>query len=168
MRESRNEAYEMRTGNVRITVAPPAPDRSATQTRVDGHTAFNLIRELYRDTGVMIRQEVDLAKAEMSEKVSYLGRNSAYLGIGGGVALLGLFALIAAASVGLAYGLMAAGLADYIAWWLGPLIVGAVVCVIGYIFIHKGLIAINRTKLVPEKTAQSLQENKEWLKNELK
>jgi hypothetical protein len=55
-----------------------------------------LFSELSRETTVLLRQEVQLAKAEMTRKASRVGKNVGFLVIGGVVAFTGVLALVAA------------------------------------------------------------------------
>jgi hypothetical protein len=53
------------------------------------------------------------------------------------------------------------------AGWLAPLIVGGIVALLGYSFVQKGLTALKHETLVPERTKESLQQDKEWLKEKV-
>jgi hypothetical protein len=127
----------------------------------------SLLKDLADESRTLFRQEMELAKAEISEKVSTVGRNVAYLAVGGLIAYAGLLALIAAACVGLAVALSQV-MDDSIASWLGPLIVGVVVALIGYAFAQKGISTLKNESFVPRKTMDSLRENKEWFKDQMK
>jgi hypothetical protein len=48
--------------------------------------------------------------------------------------------------------------------WLGALIVGAILSVIGYVMLQNGRKEIKATTLTPERTATSLQRDKEMVK----
>lgn len=134
----------------------------------DGRSIAGLIRELRDETTILLRQEVALAKTEMSEKASRAGRNAAYLAAGGLVAYAGALFLLLALTSALLIGMMAAGLDAEIAWWLAPLIVGGIVALIGYGLVQKGLNALKHQSPVPEKTKESVQENKQWLQGKMR
>jgi hypothetical protein len=110
----------------------------------------------------LLRQEVDLARTEMSEKASRAGRNIGYLAVGTLVAYSGALFLLLALQQLLALGLAAAG-AQYHAQWFSALIVGAVVGLIGYALVQKAISTLKHESVMPAKTAQSLQENKQWI-----
>ena len=76
-----------------------------------------------------------------------------------------LFGLVAA-SVGLAL-LLGRWDLGWHAWWLAPLIVGAIVGIIGCALTAKAVAALKRQSLVPEKTVRSLQEDKQWLQEKV-
>src|SRR5688572_30131723 len=98
-----------------------------------------LLRELFDEARDLFRQELNLAKTEASEKASVLGRNVAFIAAGGLVAFAGALLILVALSVLAAWGLRSAGLSPETAMWLGPLLVGLVVAIIGYVLVNKGL-----------------------------
>jgi xanthine/uracil permease len=126
-----------------------------------------LIRELFDEARDLFRQELALAKTEASEKASLAGKNAAFVAAGGLVAFAGALFILAALSVLLAWGLRNAGLNPEIAMWLGPLIVGLVVAIIGYILVNKGLKTLKDGSLKPERTIQSIKEDKQWTQQRL-
>jgi len=119
-----------------------------------------LFADLARESSTLLRQEVQLAKTELSQKASQVGRDVASLAIGGLVAYAGLLAILAAVIIGLA----AAGLP----WWLAALLVGIVVVGIGYGLIQRGLTALKREDLAPRQTLESLQEDARWAKEQVR
>lgn len=125
-----------------------------------------LLRDLTDESRTLLRQEIELAKAELSEKVSMIGRNVAYIAIGGFVAYVGVWALAAAACVGL-WAILNNFMDNEIAAWLGPLLVGVVIALVGYALIQKAIATLKRESLMPRKTIESLRENKEWLKEQI-
>ena len=127
----------------------PPEDRSFPQ----------LLSGLARDTATLVRDEVRLARAELSEKVSQAGAGAAYLAAGGAAAFGGLLFLLAAATLALAY---------VVAPWLSALIVGVVVTAIGVALLAKGRSNIRSTNLVPERTVRSVQEDVELAKSEVR
>lgn len=125
-----------------------------------------LLKELRDETTTLLRQEVDLAKTEMSEKASRFGTNVGALAMGGAVLFLGALALLAAVIYGLT-SLLDQFMSLGVAIWLAPLLVGLVLAGIGYSLTKKALDTLKQESLAPRKTAQSLQENKEWLKSKM-
>jgi hypothetical protein len=61
-----------------------------------------LVQDLSRQTSTLIRQEMRLAQAELTEKGRHAGKGASMFGGAGLVALYGVGALIAAAILGLA------------------------------------------------------------------
>lgn len=62
----------------------------------------DLVQDLSRQTSTLIRQEMRLAQAELTEKGRHAGKGAGMFGGAGLVALYGVGALIAAAILGLA------------------------------------------------------------------
>ncbi len=129
------------------------------QQRNEDRSLGELFGDLARETGTLVRQEVELAKTEMGQKAARVGREIGFLAAGGLVAYAGflvlLFALIA--------GLVAAGMPA----WLAALIVGIVVAGGGYLLVQRGLSAVRRTSLAPTQTIETLKDDVEWAKEQV-
>ena len=125
-----------------------------------------LLKELSTDTITLFRQEIDLAKAEVRQKVAHVGTIGRGVATGAGVAVGGGLALLAALILGL-MSLLSKVMSPWVAIWLAPFVVGLVFAGVGYAMIRSAL-NTDRQSLVPEKTAESLQENKEWLKSKIR
>ena len=136
-------------------------------TTHESRTIGSLLRELFDEARDLFRQEVALAKTEASEKASVLGRNVAFIAAGGLVAFAGALFILAALSVLLAWILQNAGMNEGTAMWLGPLIVGLAVAIVGYILVNKGIKTLKDGSLKPERTIQSIKEDKEWTQQRL-
>lgn len=125
----------------------------------DDRSLGELFASLSKDTTTLVRQEIELAKTEVSEKVSEVGKNVVSLVIGGAIAYAALILILAAVAV---------GLAQIMEPWLAVLIVGVVVAIIGLILVQKGMSALKNINLVPEKTIATLKEDKEWAQQQIK
>jgi hypothetical protein len=134
--------------------------------RRDDRSIGQLLKELTQESSTLLKQEVDLAKTEMSEKASRLGANLGEVAVGGSVAFLGAIALLLAVVYGLT-SLLNKFMSLGVAAWLAPLIVGVVLAAIGYSLVKKALATLKQEGIAPTKTTQSLQENKEWLKQKI-
>jgi hypothetical protein len=147
----------------RATHAAASTAASDGRHRHEYRPLTELVRELRDETTDLVRSEVKLAKIEISEKISRVGRNSVYTMIGGAIAQAALVLLLFAAAAGAYVALVQfADMSRDMAGWLGPLAVGLVAAIIGYIFIHKGLSAITSESLVPERTVESLRQDRDW------
>ena len=144
-------------------------DRPGEHTTAhDGRSLGELIKDLRDQTTTLVRDEVKLAKTEMSEKVSKLSRNGGYLAAGALVAFSGLIVLLLAASAGLYIGLVAAGLSHSMAGWVAPLAVGLVVIAIGYGLMQKAISTFRKEPLVPQRTVETVRDDAEWMKRKVK
>jgi len=124
----------------------------AGQARGD-RSLGELFKDLVQDLTLLVRQEMNLAKAEMGQKAARVGMHVGFLAAGGAVAYAGLLAIVAAVIIGLA----SAGLA----WWLSALLVGVVVAGIGGFLVMKGLNSLKNEDLTPHATMQTLEDLKE-------
>jgi Flp pilus assembly protein TadB len=122
----------------------------------DDRSLGELFSELTQETTTLVRQEMRLAKAEMSQKASRVGKDVGFLAAGGAVAYAGLLAILAGA-------IYLLGLV--IPLWLSALLVGLVVAVVGYFLVRKGLDALKQEDLAPRETMETLKEDKEWAKD---
>jgi hypothetical protein len=130
------------------------------QQRNEEPSLGELFASLARDTSALVRQEVDLAKTEMTQKATEAGKDIGYIAAGGAVAYVGLIVLAFA----VVYVLAELGLP----LWAAALLVGLVIAGIGYFLVQKGLTALKRTNLKPRETVESLKEDKEWIKDQIK
>lgn len=128
------------------------------QTR-DDRPLGELFAELARETATLARQEVQLAKTEMTQKASQVGRDLGFLAVGGAVAYAGFLAIMAAGIIVLA--------ANGLSWWLAALLVGLVVAGLGYVLVQKGLTALKHQDLAPRETIESLKEDTAWAKEQI-
>jgi hypothetical protein len=119
-----------------------------------------LFGDLARDMGTLVSQEVALARTEMTEKASRVGKDIAFLAVGGLIVYTGLLAIIAAVIVLLAQ--------NGVSWWLSALLVGVFVTVIGYVIVQKGIAALKREDLAPRQTIESLKEDTQWAKEQIR
>lgn len=126
-----------------------------------------ILRDLRDETSALLRQEVDLAKTEMSEKISRAGENLGSVAVGGAVAFAGALTLLAALTLGL-ISLMSQLMSRDVAMWLAPLLVGGILAAVGYSLVKKALQALKQEGITPTRTTQSLKENKEWLTSKMK
>jgi hypothetical protein len=89
-----------------------------------------------------------------------MGRDLAFVAVGGVVAYAGFLALLAAIIIGL--GLL---IGSYLA---SALIVAIVVLGVGYWFIHQGLEQLKRVDVAPRETLDTLKTNVNFAKDQLK
>lgn len=129
------------------------------QQSKDDRSLGELFADLARDMGTLLRQEVALARTELTAKASRLGQDVALLAVGGLIAYAGLLAIIGAVIIVLA--------ANGVPWWLAALLVGLVAAGIGYFLVQKGLTALRREGLTPRQTIDSLKEDAQWAKEQI-
>lgn len=118
----------------------------------------DLLKDLMADASVLIKQEIALARVEMTEKAKVYARASAMLGVAAVVALFALGALTACIILAIHVALAA---------WLAALIVGVAYLIIAGIFALVGMARLRRAgKPVPEQTIQTIKEDVSWAKHQ--
>ena len=130
----------------------------ATEQPPGDRSLGELLAELMRETTTLVRQEVTLAKNEMTQKAADAGKNVGALAVGGAVAYAGLLAIIAAVILILIRVGMPA--------WGAALLVGVVVAAVGGALVSKGLAALKRQDLMPRQTVETLKEDAQWAKEQ--
>jgi hypothetical protein len=155
----RGVAYDPVTHTARTTNPDDGPDAR-------DRSLASLLKELRDEGTTLMRQEMALAKTEMSEKIAKAARNAASIAIGGVVILLGGLILLLGLTVALYFGLVALGMSHTWAGLVSFLGVGLLLAGVGYGMVQKGISTLKRESLVPEKTVQSLTEDKQWLSNQ--
>jgi xanthine/uracil permease len=123
----------------------------------DDRSLGELFSELAQETSTLVRQEVNLAKTEMSHKASRAGRHIGVLAAGGAVAYAGLLAILAGVIV---------LLDNVMPLWASALSVGVVVAVVGYLLARRAIDALKREDFAPRETVQSLKEDQQWAKDQ--
>ena len=122
----------------------------------DNRSLGELFSALAADTGTLVRQEVELAKTEMTQKATRVGKDIGFLLAGGAVAYAGFLAILTAIAIGLGQ----LGLP----WWVAALLVGLVVVGIGGFLVLRGISALRRETPLPQQTIDTLKEDAEWAK----
>lgn len=124
------------------------------QARREERSLGELFTELTQEISNLFRQEVALAKTEMTQKASKAGKDVGFIAAGGAVAFVGFMALVTAAI---------AALASALPLWLSALIVGVIVAIVGYVFVQRGMSALKTMNMAPEQTIDTLKEDAEWM-----
>lgn len=119
-----------------------------------------LLGDLLHETTTLVRQEITLAKNEMTQKAAQAGKDAAALAIGGAVAYAGLLAIVAAIILLLVHA--------NVTPWVAALLVGIIVVAIGGAMVMKGLKALKHSDMAPRQTIDTLKEDAQWAKNQTK
>jgi len=134
------------------TVSAPEQTRALD---VAGQSVGELFGEVASESARLVRDEVALARQEIRDKLNSMRGVVVALTIAaftGNAALLVLCAAVCAA------------LSPAVGLWQGILIVSIAMAVISGAACAVGMRKLKRTNLKPEKTMQTLEENKKWLK----
>ena len=115
-----------------------------------------LVKDLSAQTSTLVRQEIDLARAELTEKGKLAGKGAGLLA---GAAVTGLLALGA-----LTAGLIAL-LDKAMATWVAALIVMALWAIVAAVLAKAGQSALKRATPPAPQTVETVKEDIQWAKN---
>lgn len=121
-------------------------------------TLGELFSELARETGTLVKQEVQLAKSEMVAKSKVAAGGIAWAIAGGALMMVGGLALMTA---------IIAALALVMPVWLAALVTGTVVAGVGATMTMHGVHALKRLDPVPRQTLQTLKEDGQWISEQV-
>jgi uncharacterized membrane protein YqjE len=124
------------------------------------HSTGELVKELSEQTTTLVRKELELAKAELSQKGKVAGEGA---GMFGGAAVVGLLALGTLTTMILA--LLDKAMDLWVAALIVTLIYGAIAAVLaltGKDRVKKGM------PPAPEQTVETVKEDVQWAKNRAK
>jgi hypothetical protein len=125
----------------------------------DERSLGDLFSDLSRETTTLVRQEVQLAKAELTQSATEAARGIGMLVAGGAVAYAGLLFLLLA----IVFGLIEVG------WdaWVSALVVGLVVVAVGAVLVLRARESLKPANLAPQKTVETLKEDAAWAKEQI-
>ncbi len=138
---------------------PTGVEEHRNATAGSSKSLGDLFGDLTRDFSKLIRQEVQLARVETTQKITATAKGAALLLVAGVLAFVAFEALVAC-------GILA--LAQVISPWLAALIVGGGLLVIAGILAFVGL--NNAKKIadpVPHETVETLKEDAQWIKQQV-
>jgi uncharacterized membrane protein YqjE len=116
----------------------------------------DLLKRLSEETTTLVRQELELAKAEVAEKGKKAGTGAGMFGGAGVAAFLGLGAITAA---------LIAALDAAMPLWLAALIVGLLWLAVAGVLALQGRNKVQEaTPPVPEQATESVKEDVQWAK----
>jgi uncharacterized membrane protein YqjE len=120
----------------------------------------DLLKQLSEQTATLVRQELELAKAEMQQK----GKRA-----GVGIGLIGGGGVLALAAVGALTATLILGLAEWMEAWLAALIVTVVYAVGAAVLALQGKEKVGEAAPpVPEETIETVKEDVQWAKSQVR
>jgi uncharacterized membrane protein YqjE len=119
-----------------------------------------LLKQLSEQTTRLVHQELELAKAELSEKGKQAGQGAGMFGGAGAIGLAALGALTACFILALDTVMPA---------WLAALIVAVVYGIVAFVLVKQGQARMKRAvPPVPEQTIETVKEDVEWAKTQVR
>ena len=131
----------------------------AVQNAQNSRAMPEVLQDIVGNIQEIIRSEFLLAKAEISEETAKAARSSIPLAVGLVLALYAFgFILLA----------IVHALSAVVDAWLASLIVGVAVLVVSVILVSVGRKRFQQVKVVPEKTIETMKENVQWAKHQIR
>jgi MFS family permease len=115
-----------------------------------------LVKDLSSQTSTLVRQEIELARAELQQKGKLAGKGAGMLGAAAMAALLALGALTA--------GLVAL-LDTAMATWVAALIVMALWAIVALVLAKAGQKSLQKATPPAPQTVETVKEDIQWAKN---
>lgn len=135
-------------------------DESASTPPTDDRSLADLARQLSLQTTQLVRQEVELAKAELRLKGKRAGAGA---GLFGGAGVLGFYAFGALTAC------VIAAIAEVLDVWLAALIVAVVYGLVAAILAMRGKSKVQQaTPPVPERAVESVKEDVRFTKQRVR
>ncbi len=129
---------------------------AAPQTQ---RSVSEVLQDIVGNLQQIIRNEFRLARVEIKEKAARAKQPATILGSGLIIGLYGFGFLLLAIVYALSLVLAA---------WLAALLVGVVLTIAAAILVASGRNALKQVDPVPEKTVQTVKENVQWAKEQIK
>ncbi len=135
-----------------------------TDVRNDRHQDAplgTLLKQLTSDTAELLRQELELAKAEIRETGTRVAKDATKVGVAAGLAFMGGLSLTAFLVIAL--GRLLNG-----NYWLSALIVGVVAFGVGYTMVKSAIRDLSQHGIAPKQTLETLKEDQRWASREMR
>jgi hypothetical protein len=130
-----------------------------TSEELRGQSIGDLLKQLSEQTATLVRQELDLAKAEMQQKGKRAGVGLGLIGGGGVVAL---------AAVGAFTATLIMLLSEWMDGWLAGSIVTIALAATAALLASQGKERVSEaTPPVPEQTIETVKEDVQWAKSQM-
>jgi uncharacterized membrane protein YqjE len=135
---------------------PSGPDQADLRERPIGE----LLRQLSEETTRLVHQEIELAKAELTQKGRQAGMGAGLFGGAGAIGFLALAALTTCFILALDAAMPA---------WLAALLVAVVYGAVAAVLAIQGRNKVRQaTPPVPEQTIETVKEDVEWAKSQMR
>ena len=125
----------------------------------DNKSLGQLLGDLLTETRTLVRQEIALAKTELSDKAAYVGKHAGVAGAGALVILLGALAIVAGLIISLGH---------KIGYATSAFMIGVLFAIVGAVLVMKALNALKTQSIAPQQTADQLKETNQWAKDQIR
>lgn len=125
----------------------------------DNKSLGQLFGDLLTETRTLVRQEIALAKTEMSGKAAFVGKHAGVAGAGVLVILLGALSIVAGLIIAVGH---------KIGYATSAFIIGVLFAIAGAVLVMKALNALKTQSMAPQQTADQLKETNQWAKDQIR
>ena len=130
--------------------------RSENENELRDRPLAEVAENLTSDVSLLVRQEIELAKAEMAQK----GRTAAP-----GIGMFGGAGIVALCAAGALTAFLVLVFSIFLPEWAAALIVGAVLAAVAVALVRQGKERVAEAgKPIPEQTIETVKEDVEWTK----
>lgn len=138
-----------------ITPPPAGTAPGGDGAALAAESTSGLLRRLGDDLANLLRKELALATAEITESVTQARTGVSAAAAGGGIMLAGFIILLVAASAALA-----------LVWplWLAALVIGAAAVILGLIVFAVGSSKLKARSLRPTRTQEQMRQDREMVR----
>ena len=138
---------------------PPSSSHvSPRPTEPQHDSTTGLLSRLVDELSTLLRKELALAKAELSESVNQAKIGVISLAAGGAVLFAALLVLLSAATFALAH---------VVSDWLAALIIGVITAIAGFVMLQGGKKKFEASRLTPERTLDAFRRDKEMVERRI-
>lgn len=129
-----------------------------TSAMMDERSLGDLFGDLSQKASLLVRQEIQLAKVEMKQKATKASKELILIIVGAVLGNIALMALVAALII---------GLGNVMDPWLAAFLVGGLLAIVAAILAVAGIQGLREMTPAPERTLATIEEDKEWLKQQM-
>ena len=138
---------------------PPSTSHTSTRpTEPQPDSTTGLLSRLVDEVSTLLRKELALAKAEVSESINHAKLGAISLAAGGAVLFAALLVLLAAATLALSH---------VVSDWLAALIVGVITAIVGFVMLQSGKKKFEASQLKPVRTQDALRRDKDMVERRI-
>jgi len=138
---------------------PPFSGPAGERLKSEADSLGTLVSGVLSDLQELVRAEMALARTEIKEDAQEAGKAVGAMVAGGIVGLVGFIFLMLAVTYALAL---------VLPLWASALIVAAVLLIVAAVVAMWGKKQLGASNLAPEQTIESLKEDSEWAKRQIK
>jgi hypothetical protein len=145
----------------------PPPETEAAPAAPVQEPIGVLLHAIIGESGKLVRQEMELARTELAEKLVLLQRYTVSMVLGGILFTAALFFLLSALDHGFRI-VLEAVVASEVVTWLAPLLLALVLGLLGWAVIASARRMLRVEGLTLSNTAASLRESAQWIKKRVR